>query len=323
MTGVDGALSAEQQGALARLHERRPAFNLVGFAFVGLWAASSALTLRMPGVALKLPWIFLSGVALHALGILMHEGVHGKLFASAALNRWIGFLCSAPVFVAGSAYRAYHLPHHRAVRSASDPDEFENVTRRPAWLKILLVLWLLVGTFWYLVYLPVTGFRMGNRESRRAILEEYALMLLLYGLAFALVPLRILAEVWLLPFLFTALFAQLRGFTEHIFTAGDAPARAARTITSSRLVSFLMLNLNYHLDHHLYPAVPWYNIPRLHELLRDELRRADAPVSSSYLAFLWEVVKAFPRSVPRPAEGPGTGYYLHYMPVLPPRRPRS
>ena len=28
---------------------------------------------------------------------------------------------------------------------------------------------------------------------------------------------------------------------------------------------FLYLNMNYHLEHHLFPAVPYYNLPALHE----------------------------------------------------------
>ena len=29
------------------------------------------------------------------------------------------------------------------------------------------------------------------------------------------------------------------------------------------------MNMQYHLEHHLYPNVPYYNLPRLHELIRD------------------------------------------------------
>jgi fatty acid desaturase len=310
------SLSDSQQAAVRDLHRRRGAYNLVGLGFAALWAASAAFTLHVTGAA-KLLGFVASGVALHALGILMHEGVHGAFFASPVLNRWVGFACSAPVLLAGSAYRAYHLPHHRHVRGAEDPDEFENVTRRPGVLKLLLVLWLLMGSPFYLVYIPIVGYRRGTQEARRAILTEYLLIACLVAAAVSLVPPRALVDVWLAPFCVALLFGQVRGFTEHIFTAGDAPVHCARTITSNRVTAFLMLNLNYHLDHHLYPGVPWYNLPRLHAVLRDELRRVGAPVSRSYCAFLWEVAKMFPRKVPGPVQGPESGYYLHYMPVLP------
>lgn len=310
------SLSHAQQAAVRELHKRRPAYNLVGVGFVALWAASAAFTLQVGGPA-KLLGVVTSGVVLHAIGTLTHEGVHGGFFGSPFLNRWVGFLCGAPVLLSTSAYRAYHLPHHRHERSAEDPDEFENATRSPRVLKVLLVLWLLAGSLFYLAYIPIVGYRQGTLEARRAILAEYFLMACFVATAVPLVPFQTLLQVWLAPFAVVLLLAQVRGFTEHIFTAGDAAVHCARTITSNRLVAFLMLNLNYHLDHHLYPGVPWYNLPRLHAVLRDELRRLGAPVSTSYWVFLWEVAKAFPRRVTRPAQGPGSGYYLHYMPVLP------
>ncbi len=51
----------------------------------------------------------------------------------------------------------------------------------------------------------------------------------------------------------------------------------------------VMCNLNYHIEHHLFPAVPWYHLPRLHALLRHELRRTGAQVYPSYTRFLWDL----------------------------------
>jgi fatty acid desaturase len=36
--------------------------------------------------------------------------------------------------------------------------------------------------------------------------------------------------------------------------------------------------VNYHLEHHLYPAVPHYHLPRLHRLLVDRRALAGAEV---------------------------------------------
>jgi len=68
--------------------------------------------------------------------------------------------------------------------------------------------------------------------------------------------------------------------TEYLLMAGTAAT------------AFLMCNRNYHLEHHLFPGVPWYNLPSLHALLADEYRRAGAHVHRSYLGFLLEAALA-------------------------------
>lgn len=84
----------------------------------------------------------------------------------------------------------------------------------------------------------------------------------------------------------------MRSWAEHALTRPGHPLTHTRTVTSNLVVSFLMCNLNYHLEHHLFPGVPWYNLPRVHALLADEYRRAGAFVHRSYLGFLREAARA-------------------------------
>lgn len=83
-----------------------------------------------------------------------------------------------------------------------------------------------------------------------------------------------------------------------------------------------MCNLNYHLEHHIYPAVPWYNIPKLHALLIEDFRKAWASVYSSYFLYLKDVLKALFCKTQNPYlnSAPPQGYYSHYMPVLAPSK---
>lgn len=41
------------------------------------------------------------------------------------------------------------------------------------------------------------------------------------------------------------------------------------------VISFFYWNMNYHVEHHMYPGVPCYNLPRLHHLIDLDL----APVT--------------------------------------------
>jgi len=305
------------------LHRLNPAYNWIVLLFLGSWAGIGYLTLHVQSHWFRLPFYFTSGIILHALGIMMHEGVHSKLFKNRKLNRWLGFVCGVPSLLGISAYKAVHLPHHRYERGVEDPDEFENITGRPTLLKIILLGWFLMGAYFYgLLHIPITGMKLAKRAEKIKIMQEYILIILLLGLVFWLVPLRTLTEVFLIPLLFTAQLSQVRGLAEHIFTSGDNPLTASRTVTSNHLVSFFMCNLNYHLEHHIYPAVPWYNITKLHELLSEDFRKAGASVYSSYFLYLTDVLKALLLKTQNPylKSAPPQGYYRHYMPVLAPSK---
>jgi fatty acid desaturase len=65
-----------------------------------------------------------------------------------------------------------------------------------------------------------------------------------------------------------------------------------------------MCNLNYHLEHHLFPAVPWYNLPHVHRLLQEDYRAAGSFIYRSYLRFCWDAVRGgVHREAPRRRAG--------------------
>jgi fatty acid desaturase len=58
-------------------------------------------------------------------------------------------------------------------------------------------------------------------------------------------------------------------------------------------VGFFLLHENYHLEHHLFPEVPSYHLPRLHRLIWLRLPRVVS--GRSYLGFLARFLRATPR----------------------------
>jgi fatty acid desaturase len=45
-----------------------------------------------------------------------------------------------------------------------------------------------------------------------------------------------------------------------------------RTTFTTRLVCLITWNASYHIEHHTYPTVPFYNLPLLHQAMRQELK---------------------------------------------------
>ena len=44
-----------------------------------------------------------------------------------------------------------------------------------------------------------------------------------------------------------------------------------RTVYMNPFSRFIYWNMNYHVEHHMFPMVPYHNLPRLHQLIKHDL----------------------------------------------------
>jgi fatty acid desaturase/nitrite reductase/ring-hydroxylating ferredoxin subunit len=96
-----------------------------------------------------------------------------------------------------------------------------------------------------------------------------------------------------LPSFYGAWLAVFFGITQHAGLREDVLDHRlnTRTVYMNPVFRFLYLNMNYHLEHHLFPAVPYYNLPQLHQ----ELKAYLPPPKPSVLAAYREIVHALRR----------------------------
>jgi len=288
-------LSPAKRAVIRELHEVRPAWNAMALVYATLWIGTAFIVVGIPSWPVRVLGYIVMGASLHSLGVLMHEGVHGNLFRKRNLDRWAAFLLGAPSLVSGAAYRVTHRLHHRHNRTEQDPDEFGNYARSPRLLSALFYIWGLIGMLIFLVHVPVHALRRGTPRDRQQILLEYGLLALLYTVVW-LWAVRtdttpLLLHGWLYPMVVMVAIVNVRGWSEHMLTQPGSALTQTRTVRSNRVVRFFLCNLNYHLEHHLFPSVPWYNAPRLHALLEDEIRAAGGYFYRSYSRFLWDAIR--------------------------------
>ncbi|MDO8358435.1 MAG: fatty acid desaturase, partial [Devosia sp.] len=67
----------------------------------------------------------------------------------------------------------------------------------------------------------------------------------------------------------------------------------SRTVYMNPISRFIYWNMNYHIEHHMFPMVPYHALPRLHALIKDDL---PAP-NRSILDGFREMVPAFLRQL--------------------------
>lgn len=291
-------LSQDRAGAIAALRRQRPGRRIAEIAFfVALWAVGIWLGLRGLEAAAPTAWLLrwggmaASAAALNAFYLLSHEGHHHLLFNRRALNHAANVALCVPLLHSPTAYRVLHDLHHRYLGGPGDPDEYRNYTDSSRLRWALQWVRLTMGTLVYMPLIPVVAWRRAAPADRRRMAMEYGLMSAVWIAVFALVPLRVLLQTWLLPGVGVGYISAVRALAQHALTEPHDPLLASRSVRSNPVVSFLLLNENYHLEHHLFPEVPSYHLPRLRHLVSDRLpHRVEA---ESYTRFLGSFVNRF------------------------------
>ncbi|MBL8331912.1 MAG: fatty acid desaturase family protein [Rubrivivax sp.] len=252
----------------------------------GLWLVAhcwGVIGLAMLAGALWPPVIPLAvmviGTRQLGLFILMHDAAHGLLHPNRRVNDAVGrWLCSSSL----DGYRPYHLQHHRYVQQAEDPDLGLSapfpVSRESLRRKLLRDL---TGqTFYKQRLAPLLQRRAPaasplQRDSQELVRGARFVVGNALGLAvFAAAGWWwVWVVLWLLPMAtWLPLVTRIRNIAEHALVARDEPdpLRQARTTQAGWLERALLAPywVNFHLEHHLFTAVPCWKLPQAHALLR-------------------------------------------------------
>ncbi len=289
-----------QIGDLRRL---TPWTRLKILALAGIWAAAAWVAVSVDSIWVQVPcWIAIA-LVLHGLGVFMHEGAHGQLFRRPWLDRSIGFLCGLPVMFPCSSYRATHLLHHQHENTPQDPDNLEANVRHAGVRALVYYAWFVVGMPIYILLVTVTGpFRARGWANRAACVGEPLLIGAFYAWLFSQAAAdarlsHVLANGWALALPFAVVIANVRGLAEHTQLHHDSPPdpfRSTRSLESNRVVSFFFNNQNHHLEHHLFPGLPWNALGRVHALLKPVYEERGAAVTTGYGAWLADAVRYGP-----------------------------
>ncbi|AMP04946.1 fatty acid desaturase family protein [Collimonas pratensis] len=269
----------------------------------GLWAGLCELSAA--GLLAVVVLFVLSGFVLackqHALGVIMHDATHHRLFKNAMLNEIASnWLCAFPTGMVTSSYRRGHLPHHLFTNKPNDPywvrlvadDNYSFPKPRRAFYRILLgdLCGLHLRSWWPVIrYWTGWAFVFDNREKMLSTSERIqfvAFWLCAAALVTVLEAWPCFLLLWLLPmFTLTLAFTRIRIIAEHDLAQNERELERTRHVDGSWLerLALAPLNINYHVAHHLFPAVPLYNLPKMHAILmKDEGFRAEASLWPRY-----------------------------------------
>jgi fatty acid desaturase len=210
-----------------------------------------------------------------------HECTHQTAFRSRGLNTLGTWLTGIPFGMAPAVYRAFHFTHHRYTHDPKRDPEIGGApdqlavwpTNTRAWLFLISGLWLLRLKATVLVKfstLPIAQWDQlapwAPPEQRSRLAWETRIVAFLW-LALVVAALSgVPGTRWFLAALVLShLFQAVWLTTEHrgLPHEGTILART-RTMLPAAWVRWWLWNMNYHAEHHAWPAIPWHALPAAH-----------------------------------------------------------
>ena len=238
-----------------------------------------------------------------------HESGHGTAFRTDLMNTVLYEIASFMVMRESTVWRWSHTRHHSdTIIVGRDPEiavpvppdllaiimKFFNLRVYPQYFKAILMHSLGRMSAAEKTFIPPSEFpRIYVRA--RIYVAIYAIVIGLSVYERSILPLMFvgfsnLFGTWLLP---------VYGLTQHAGLAENVLDHRlnCRTVYMNALHRYLYWNMNYHVEHHMFPLVPYHALPRLHAVVKD-----DCPTPYPSLLSAWrEIVPTVLRQVKDPA----------------------
>lgn len=237
-----------------------------------------------------------------------HECGHGTAFRSDWMNIAVYEAASFMVMRESVVWRWSHNRHHSDTIIVGRDPEIQ-VPRPPNLRTLVLSVWALpvYRTFFPSLmrhalgrmspaertFVPATEFWKVYRNAR-IYLAVYAVVIAAALLWHTLIP----VFLFILPHIFGTWLMLIHNTTQHAGLAENVLDHRlnCRTVYMNPISRFVYWNMNYHVEHHMFPLVPYHALPKLHELVK-----SDMPKPYSSIAEAWcELLPALLRQVKDP-----------------------
>lgn len=260
---------------------------------------------------LQVASIILIGTRIHALGILMHEASHFNLFSNRSMNDWITkIFITSPFLISLDSYRRSHMAHHQYSLTAKDPTHTRKnaikIFQFPKKSNLYFMRELLSLSLGYGMYLNFKDLSRNlsdernvtspkSRSKAKLKLKPKPALNVVMGLtlivSLLISPVRnIVLLYWILPTLtIVPALNYWRTISEH--SNLGAYKEPTRTVIYSPLLQWLLTpyNVNYHLEHHLFPKKSWYHLRKL--TLQEKEKLKSGHVTYGFLKLWNEFVR--------------------------------
>ncbi len=238
-----------------------------------------------------------------------HECGHGTAFRTDWMNSVLYEIASFMVMRESIVWRWSHTRHHSDTIVVGRDPEIQ-VPRPPDILGLVLSLWAVGG---YRTYFPKLWMHASSQVSddERVFIPEsefprvFRNAQICLALHVAVVFTAVIFQSWLpiflfiLPQFFGTWLMIIQNTPQHAGLAENVLDHRlnCRTVYMNPISRFIYWNMNYHVEHHMFPLVPYHRLPELHQVIKD-----DCPPPYPSIPAAWrEILPTLLRQVKDPA----------------------
>ena len=302
------------------------------------------IALAVAGIALWPSWwsapIWLAYGVLYgsASDSRWHECSHGTAFRTAWMNNAVYEIASFMIMRNSATWRWSHARHHSETYFVGrDP---EIAVMRPAEVaKLVLNFFGILDVLRFFptllrnaisgptpaekTFVPQSEWPKVRRVARVHLTIYAATTALAVGMG-SILPLMVIG----LPRLYGAWHHVMTGLLQHGGLADNVIDHRlnSRTVYMNPISRFIYWNMNYHVEHHMFPMVPYHALPRLHAAIKDDLPAPNRSISAGF-AEMWPALKRqmrhedffLKRELPPTAKPYREDFHLYVPGMMPPK----
>lgn len=231
-----------------------------------------------------------------------HECGHGTAFRTPWMNTAVYQIASFMIMRNPATWRWSHARHHSETYLVGRDPEIA-VMRPPDMVKLVLNFFGILDVLAFIPRILRNALSGPTAEERTFVPESdwpkvrraaqvhvsiYAATIALAVWLGSILPLMVIG----LPRLYGAWHHVMTGLLQHGGLADNVIDHRlnSRTVLMNPVSRFIYWNMNYHVEHHMFPMVPYHALPRLHEIMKPDLPAPNRSIAEAF-AEMWPAIR--------------------------------
>ena len=231
-----------------------------------------------------------------------HECSHGTAFRTPWMNDVVYQIASFMIMRNAATWRWSHARHHSQTYIVGRDPEIA-IMRPPEVAKLILNFFGILDVIAFVPRIIGNAIRGPNDEERTYVPESewgkvQRVAIVHVSIYAATIALAIGLGSWLplmvigLPRLYGAWHHIMTGLLQHGGLAENVVDHRlnSRTVYMNPVSRFIYWNMNYHVEHHMFPMVPYHALPRLHAVIKNDLPAPNTSIPQAF-AEMWPAIR--------------------------------